>query len=592
MSIKIHPDESFYSLPNRRFSMQDVSTLSHRRLLANSGLSLKRRLLLSKASAFRRQRSSGFRLTDFLDLPPGVVLSSTPTPVVEKDAILDIQHDTFKFSDLVSHVIRILLFIPWCAAVGGALLLSPNHVELVAFRTGYLPSPKGLRRFARWADCAYPHVMVFFACVVVVLWVDRSIPLGEDDQQSLYLVIMDLASVPDAVIAASGLNDERMIDMASFDLLSRVRESLEEANVSSIWRQHSKGNHSNCEKASSLLWPKWTSVPDLCLEATASELEWRRAADTIAFAVLNHIYVNWDVDRYSEKAKCSPVKVDNEARQAKLGKFFELKDVGKMEEPCTIVDRHGRILLWYLPKLMYPSRVAMVNNSLLLLRPILDKSMPNMSNPEDRRSWRLQGFVDESDATYFGRGKITMSPGYFMQSHERMCDPVVPSASLRLKEVQAWLAKITPIEEFLNEILKVVHPRLHKACGTVMSAMKLDEALAESANSWPSLFGAMELIVNRITPWHQDSGAASGSYDLLLSLGCNESVQFEVSDIGGSFTYGPGALLYLTGKVLRHSVPEWEGEERVVLTHFTKDAVQDRFLAPRPVLPNIDQYLL
>ncbi|KAF8838577.1 hypothetical protein BDN67DRAFT_74326 [Paxillus ammoniavirescens] len=235
MSIKIHPDESFYSLPNRRFSMQDVSTLSHdqpAQMITRKFGTISETSSSFVKSAFRRQRSSGFRLTDFSDLPPGVVLSSTPTPVVEKDAILDIQHDTFKFSDLLSHVPRILLFIPWCAAVGGALLLFPNLVELVAFRTGYLPSPKGLRRFAHWADCAYPHVMIFLACVVLILWydrvmgmslacvvvsrfvyvwscfrVDRGIPLGEDDQQSLYLVIMDPASVPDAV-TVSGLNGQ------------------------------------------------------------------------------------------------------------------------------------------------------------------------------------------------------------------------------------------------------------------------------------------------------------------------------------------------------------------------------------------------
>ncbi|KIK91738.1 hypothetical protein PAXRUDRAFT_615895 [Paxillus rubicundulus Ve08.2h10] len=235
MSIKIHPDEGFYSLPNRHFSMQDVSTLSHgqpAQTITRKFGTISETSSSFVKSAFRRHRSSGFRLTDFSDLPRGVILSSTPTPVVEKDVILATQHDTFKFGDLVTHMMRILLFVPWCAAVGGALLLFPNHVELVAFRTGYLPSPKGLRRFAHWANCAYPHVMIFLACIVLVLWydrvlglsltcalvsrfvyvwncfrVDRDIPLGEDDQQSLYLVVMDLASVPDTV-AASGTNGQ------------------------------------------------------------------------------------------------------------------------------------------------------------------------------------------------------------------------------------------------------------------------------------------------------------------------------------------------------------------------------------------------
>ena len=123
------------------------------------------------------------------------------------------------FSAVLVRILRILFFLPWCAAVGGALLLFPSYVERVAFGPGYLPSPKGIRRFAHWAECGQQHVMIFLACLVVVLWynlalglsltcivvsrfvyvwhafcVDESIPLGEDDQQSLYLVVMGLAS--------------------------------------------------------------------------------------------------------------------------------------------------------------------------------------------------------------------------------------------------------------------------------------------------------------------------------------------------------------------------------------------------------------
>ena len=71
--------------------------------------------------------------------------------------------------------------------------------------------------------------MIFLACLVAVLWydralgvsltsivvsrfvfvwhtfkVDKSIPLGEDDQQSLYLVIMGLASM-DGSFSVNGL---------------------------------------------------------------------------------------------------------------------------------------------------------------------------------------------------------------------------------------------------------------------------------------------------------------------------------------------------------------------------------------------------
>lgn len=83
----------------------------------------------------------------------------------------------------------------------------------MVFRPGYLKSLQGIRRFAHWADCAFHYAMIFLAFVVALMWykaavgvpvacglmsrflyvwtgfqVDSSVPLGWDDQQSLYLL--------------------------------------------------------------------------------------------------------------------------------------------------------------------------------------------------------------------------------------------------------------------------------------------------------------------------------------------------------------------------------------------------------------------
>ncbi|GBE87287.1 hypothetical protein BKA93DRAFT_570855 [Sparassis latifolia] len=130
----------------------------------------------------------------------------------------DTAHDSYwKLPSLhtaTSTILRITLFLPWCAAVGGTVLLSPQHLELVAFTPGYIASPKGLQRFAHWTDCATHHVFIFLACIIALaLWdvalgtavagvalarfiyvwsdfrVDASVPLGEDDKQSVYLAV-------------------------------------------------------------------------------------------------------------------------------------------------------------------------------------------------------------------------------------------------------------------------------------------------------------------------------------------------------------------------------------------------------------------
>ncbi|OBZ73959.1 hypothetical protein A0H81_06090 [Grifola frondosa] len=110
---------------------------------------------------------------------------------------------------LLPPLVRLLFFLPWCAAVGGAILLAPAHLELVTFAPGYIRSPRGVRRLAHWADCALHHVGIFLACAVVLAWYcplaaapvlarcvyawqdfrpDAKVPLGEDDRQSLWAV--------------------------------------------------------------------------------------------------------------------------------------------------------------------------------------------------------------------------------------------------------------------------------------------------------------------------------------------------------------------------------------------------------------------
>jgi len=214
MSVRHNPDKSFYSLPNRRFSLSDVSASSGEEHSATITRKFGTISGSSFVSGMPRRGRGGPRMPSF----SGSSSSALPSPTSTTEAP-QAERGTLTFSAICIHVLRILLFVPWCAAVGGALLLFPSHVEIVAFRTGYLPSPKGIRRFAHWAECGQQHIAIFLACLVAVVWYNRAlglsvagvvatrfafvwgafevdwrIPLGEDDQQSLYLVMTGLAS--------------------------------------------------------------------------------------------------------------------------------------------------------------------------------------------------------------------------------------------------------------------------------------------------------------------------------------------------------------------------------------------------------------
>ncbi|GLB44362.1 hypothetical protein LshimejAT787_1602920 [Lyophyllum shimeji] len=115
--------------------------------------------------------------------------------------------------NLFPSLLRIFLFFPWCLLAGGALLLFPGHLEALIFSPGYAESRRGIRRFAFLADTGTELVSIFIV-VLMIFWyafptagvlaiggiaaqaiyawqgfeVDRSVPLGEDDRQTLYLV--------------------------------------------------------------------------------------------------------------------------------------------------------------------------------------------------------------------------------------------------------------------------------------------------------------------------------------------------------------------------------------------------------------------
>ena len=114
---------------------------------------------------------------------------------------------------LFSLVIRSLCFLPWCIAVGGALVFFPDHLESLAFQTGYLVSLAGMRRFSHWAKHGMQHIVIFGAFLGLFVFVfpttgllmiggllaqfyhvwnyfslDRTVPLGTDDLQTIYLL--------------------------------------------------------------------------------------------------------------------------------------------------------------------------------------------------------------------------------------------------------------------------------------------------------------------------------------------------------------------------------------------------------------------
>jgi hypothetical protein len=135
----------------------------------------------------------------------------------------------------------------------------------------------------------------------------------------------------------------------------------------------------------------------------------------------------------------------------------------------------------------------------------------------------------------------------------------------------------------LNDVLQVVHPEMYDANHQANSLLL--EGLTRPLKTWPSVYHAMDIIANQVTPSHYDSGGATHFYDHLVSLGQNHDAHLLLDSLGGELMYKPGTSVLFLGKCLSHAVKEWSGGERVVIAHYSKDNVHNKVRVARPLLP-------
>jgi hypothetical protein len=110
------------------------------------------------------------------------------------------------------------------------------------------------------------------------------------------------------------------------------------------------------------------------------DLEIELVIHTVAFAILNpskdssmahsngsnHFnseQTQWDVTRFADNVKNTKVKETGESQSdQRLPIYFPQAKFGKVVEPATILDLHGRVMVWALPGVLHPGRL--VGNSL------------------------------------------------------------------------------------------------------------------------------------------------------------------------------------------------------------------------------------
>jgi hypothetical protein len=75
------------------------------------------------------------------------------------------------------------------------------------------------------------------------------------------------------------------------------------------------------------------------------------------------------VDRLADRVKNARPQTENgtSIEDDRLKKYFNNPQFGEFDEPATVLDRHGRIILWYLPLIFSLYRVVMLFTLLFYL---------------------------------------------------------------------------------------------------------------------------------------------------------------------------------------------------------------------------------
>jgi len=139
-----------------------------------------------------------------------------------------------------------------------------------------------------------------------------------------------------------------------------------------------------------------------------------------------------------------------------------------------------------------------------------------------------------------------------------------------------WLYAISESNAIVSAILAVIHPELYHAGWETTKCLRDTPGTGAEGilYRWASVFSGVAVISNRITEPHRDGSSRDNWYDILVTLGGYQSCNLELPGLGISLGYGPGTVVGVSGKVLEHAVPEFEGD-RVCYAYFMRDNVHD-----------------
>jgi hypothetical protein len=170
--------------------------------------------------------------------------------------------------------------------------------------------------------------------------------------------------------------------------------------------------------------------------------------------------------------------------------------------------------------------------------------------------------------SFIGRELISNETEDFPQVGAAFTSPAKSAASLE------WLDCMLESNAILSAILAVIHPDLYNSGRETFNHLRNAAEIQpqQVLRRWTSVFNGVAVIRNRKTPLHRDGKSRFQWYDLLVTLGQYVNCHLELPGLGVSLEYGPGTVVGLSGMLLAHEVPSFEGD-RVCYAYFMRNKV-------------------
>jgi hypothetical protein len=145
--------------------------------------------------------------------------------------------------------------------------------------------------------------------------------------------------------------------------------------------------------------------------------------------------------------------------------------------------------------------------------------------------------------------------------------------------VKSWLKCSAKSQSKINDILSLIHPKLHKHGMQALAKLRTMPLTRGAAKRWTSAFTGIAVMSNRKSLAHRDRNGAPPWYDFLVSLGTYDTASLDFPELGLSLAYPPGTGVALCGNILLHRVNSWGAGDRVCYAQFFRKAVLERLSA-------------